>query len=386
MTRASSYEDSSLEPIEYLGRATLGGSQVLAEHAIEQGCNVNQVIPMPGLTPLQLSCTRPNGAMTLFLLLNGADSHVRGSGSSASCTLLMAMRPIGTHRKEIISELIRKGDTYETEPKSFTMLYSRAVKEGWNAIASELLDHCNQKTEMEDNIVLEILSDNNEASIGPLMFLLEPLHRYAPSSPISRTGSTVFHQLAAIAENTRNDELNYRLAKYLITKFPQVDLLNKLDRKNATAMSLATRKGNHYLVSKLLQAGADPNAGFISAIMYITDRIFNPDDFGSEFKDIAARERQSGRFEENSLKILAAIFLKVVPEIRSSSDTNEDLSQLRKLVKAWRLTEEQVTMETLNKYHERQVKTRKSKDNLYVDGRVATFQEVKTGTKIPCIS
>jgi hypothetical protein len=64
------------------------------------------------------------------------------------------MRPIGTHGKEIVSALIHRGCTYENEPQAVTAVYRRAVKEGWNDVASELLSCGGDKTEIEDGLIL----------------------------------------------------------------------------------------------------------------------------------------------------------------------------------------------------------------------------------------
>lgn len=380
---------SRMEPdpnyADLLGEAILWNSDVLAQHVLKQGYNVNEVIPNAGLTPLQLSCMRQNGWMSMFLLQNGADPRLRGPKCSASCMTLHAMRPIGTHGKEIASALIQKGCVYENEPYAFEAMYRRAVKDGWNDVASELLSCGCDKTEVEDGLLSELLSQNSEASIGPLMFLLEPYHEYGSCSPMSKTGATCFHQLAAIAEYTRDDNLNWRIGKYLISKFPQVDMLNMPNRSGNTAIAMAASKGNHLLVSELLQAGADPFAGRISAIMFITDRILHPDNFGGGFAGIARRTSQAIRYEENSLKTLKAVIAKQRSPAALAEEKNQR-DQLGELVQKWRLSgwEERISNEALTRYYGRPITCSVVKARLLVDdsesvSRPATLPEMKLG-------
>ena len=371
---------------DLLGRAILWNSDVLAQHVLKQGYNVNEVITSAGLTPVQLSCARANGWMSMFLLQNGADPRLRGPKCSVSCMTLHAMRPIGTHGKEIASALIQKGCTYENEPAAVYGMYRRAVKDGWNDIASELLSCGCNKTEVEDGLLFEILSQNSEASIGPLMFLLEPHHQYGSCSPMSETGVTCFHQLGAIAEYTRDDDLNWRIGKYLISKFPQVDLLNMPNGRGNTAIATAASKGNHLLVSELLQAGADPFAGSVSAIMWITDRILHPDDFGGGFAGIARRTSQAIRYEENSLKTLKALIAKQRSPAALTKENNQR-DQLRELVQKWRLAgwEDRISNEALTRHYGRPITCRVVKGRLWIDdstesvSRPATLLEMKLG-------
>ena len=366
--------------ISYLGKAILWDSHVLAQHVIQQGCDINEVIPGAGLTPLQLSCMRQSGSMTLFLLQNGANPRLRGPSSSASCMTLLAMRPLGTYEKEIASALISNGITYATDPHAFEALYVRAVKDGWYEIATQLLVSGGSKTNMEQGLLFDILLQNTEASIGPLMFLLEPQHDYGRASPMLDASSTVFHHLAMISEDVREDDLNSRILQYLISKFSQLALLNKQNSRGNTALALAASNGNHRFVKQMLLAGADPEGGNITATMFITDRIFSPKIFGGDFAGLSRRTTQMVRYENNSMCTLKAMLEHKVSS-PARTDELERNQQLPDLIRRWQM--DGYVDEAANKHLNARVTTYELGGTLYIRdletsrSRKATFIECK---------
>jgi hypothetical protein len=72
------------------------------------------------------------------------------------------------------------------------------------------------------------------------------------------------------------------------------------DQGDNTPMVSAARRENHFLVSDLLQAGADPLAGHISAIMWINDRILDPEDFWGCLSGIASVSKDYSSYSSYS--------------------------------------------------------------------------------------
>jgi ankyrin repeat protein len=313
----------------------------LAQDLINKGCDVNLIIPEVELTPLQMSMTRRSGEMTMFLLQNEADPQIRSPNCPVSCMTLLALRPLGSLCREITNQLIQCGITYDTEPGSFVALYHRAVKEGWYDVASDLLANGNvNKAKLEEGLLADLLWQNIEASLGPIMYLLKPQHGYGQASPIvsERKRWTVFHQLARIPEDFRDDELNKRIVNYLIEKFPQLEIFDQKDADGKTALTIAVHYGNRHLVAALLNAGASPYAGNIHALMIIVDRALFPKTFSGGFVGISRRRQRRTRFEHNTVCMLS-LLLKHDLEKRLFGASQEDLVDATKILTKWRATE-----------------------------------------------
>jgi len=295
------------------------------------------------------------------------------------------MKPLGTYVPELVSTLLKKG---ETEPDAFLILYQRAVREGWNDIASEILASGVDKTHMEKGLLHEILLQNSEAAIGPLMFLFEPLHPYGRSSPIVKPSLTVFHLLAMIPEDFRDDDLNRRLVKYLLSKVSGAELLDCLNEKASTVIGLAAINGNYNCVAELLRAGADPEKGHISATMWIVDRIVSPQHFGGGLAGIATRRQQREKYDINSAKTLSIL---LDHEVQPSDDTDNEMDRSRRvfdLIQDYQRYEhvDRVTSQVLSEHLGLQVQVTQKGGRTYLkedmetlEWRPASMLEVKIG-------
>lgn len=272
------YLDPKPDLIDYLGQAIVLDSYIVAEHVINQGCNVNEIVPIANLTPFQMSCTKQNGSISLLLLRNGADPQQRSPACAVSSLTLLALRPFGTYRREIVAKLMTQGVTYKTEPMAFKMMYNQAMKRGWYDIAFDILTNSGPeaKKELEDGLLRQILSQNSDAFINALRILFEPPEGYNLPSPMVNTHFTVFHHLALEFKNIRDGNYNQKVARYLISKFPHVELLDKPDTWGYTAIEYAAKTWNHYLITELLRAGADPQKGVHTAIVTAVIRFCYP--------------------------------------------------------------------------------------------------------------
>lgn len=358
----------------------------LIQHMLDLGFNINGLTP-PGLTPIQLACMKQSGSIVLFLLEKGADPRSLNSQFKTSCITLLSMSPFPSLLRDVVSALHNAGITYETNPAAFKLLFRRTVKEGWYDVAREILARGANREDLvsQPPLLEEILSQNSDASLGPLMFLLEPQHDHGQASPILRANWTVFHQLASVSEDIRDDALNSRIARYLISIFPRPSILNKRFLPGgSTAIAIATDKGNYRLVSQLLEAGSDPEEGRITAVDFIVSRIISPEIFTGGLAGLSRRQHYQARHESNSLRTLRVLLVFHVASQTSLGIERQEVL-LARLIKQWQsaIFQDEVVNGALRELLKEDVVLYETNGRIYIKNRVtlelrlATLPEIK---------
>ncbi|RFU31206.1 hypothetical protein B7463_g5142, partial [Scytalidium lignicola] len=323
--------------IDFLGIAVLHNNIILAEYVLNQGCDINQVVPRPNLVPIQMACTKQSSEMVLFLLEHGANPSLHSPNCPSSCVILLAYIAFDARVLEVIKALVKAGITYKDESVAFSTMYHRAVKECRFDIALYLLSlpDCD-KDELEKVLLWDLLYENSTASLAPLEFILQPQHQYGRVSVIAdaKLQVTAFHLLAMIKEDVRNDDLNRKLAHYLLSLFPSPEILNQLTRKGETAIKMAVSTGNHHLVSALLAAGADPALGKWSANMEILSRSSVSKTQKGPFKGIAQRFRKAERMQDNTERMMTVMLNHRLLDQKPGVEEG-DIQRVRQLLLKW---------------------------------------------------
>jgi len=106
------------------------------------------------------------------------------------------------------------------------------------------------------NVLFELIVSNRDIDLGPLKFLLEPLHPYVDKSPdflVALEQQVTAHHLACQTGNIA-------VVKFLLKKFPNKDQINFPDVDGWTALHYAVFNGHLEVVKMLCKAGADVNA------------------------------------------------------------------------------------------------------------------------------
>ena len=106
------------------------------------------------------------------------------------------------------------------------------------------------------NVLFELIVSNRDIDLGPLKFLLEPLHPYIDKLPdflVIPEQRRTAHHLACRAGNVV-------VVEFLLKKFPNKDQINFPDFNGWTALHYAAFNGHLEVVKMLCKAGADVNA------------------------------------------------------------------------------------------------------------------------------
>jgi hypothetical protein len=131
---------------------------------------------------------------------------------------------------------------------------------------------------------------------------------------------TLLHTLLSVSEYIRDDGLNLHFLHIILEKCCSRDLLDLENHQGQTAMTVAVTAGNYHGVDQLLRAGADLEAGRNgNAILRALDRLLVPRSFSGPFKGISERQKESRRYEYNSIKIVM-ILLKREADMSKLSD------------------------------------------------------------------
>ncbi|KAL9085876.1 MAG: hypothetical protein Q9165_007359 [Trypethelium subeluteriae] len=264
-----------------------------------------------GLTPLCMSCLRPNGNITLDLLHHGADPCQRSSIHPCAPLILLAYRSEGARTLDVAQQMINRGATYGNDPASYAYLYFRAILEQWDDVADLLLRHGLLKEIIDDQIFESLLRQNDNRSLLRLRTLLAIQRKHGATDPIILQAEkrSVYHHLVSFPEEVRDDRVNLKALKLLLGVYPSTSLLDHYDRHGWTALALSVCEGNHFAVEALLEAGADPMTGHGAALHRALDRLLHPKSFSGGFRGLSNRHRKSQRYEENSLRVVM-VFLK----------------------------------------------------------------------------
>ena len=299
-------------PMNLIGSAIISEQVSVVADMIPSIPDIDSLMTRVPMTPFQLSLERQNGTLALLFLQHGANPLVRSPAVQCSPLTTLAMRPLGTHDREIIESLMARGMSFRSDRSPFQLLYRRAVYEGWTEVSSYLLSKvsCEEKEDLEMDLVPSLIYQNSSASLGPLHFLLEPQHNHegGRASFVAHRGHqhTLFHRLLVIPEDICDNTLNHHILRYLLSKFSSSAQINAQDRYGTTAVANAVRTGKVRGVIALLENNADPFAGRLSAVILAVDRCI-PGKLASvsgSFLGVLGRYRTARRYDENSIRVL----------------------------------------------------------------------------------
>lgn len=330
--------------------AAMGHCVAFLEYLVDQGADVNTWDSDFALSPLQAACARDvPGEMALRLLQLGADPLKTSPNIPSTCLSVLAFNRLGPLSLSIVREMVQRGCTYGSQPVSFANLYAKSVRENDVHLAQFLLDQEGvsrkslEETSPLGSLLQSLLIDNTQSSISPIQKLVNREPR--PSIIVSEERRwSVFHQLSMTPELTRNEGLNERLARFLMTEYdPDVELLNLTDIYGRTAISVAVMFGNHRLLRLLLAKGADPYCGepSFSLPVSLMRKITSILDLEKTGDNVAAEVewKQKVRKVHNNTVQLLAVALEYLPELGKISLTpavrqSEDI--LSQIVQKWR--------------------------------------------------
>lgn len=330
--------------------AVSGNCVAFLESLVDRGADIDKwdaSLPMT-MTPLQMACARDiPGVMALKLLDLGADPLKQSPDIPGTCLSVLVFNRLAVLTLPIVKRMMQRGFTYDEQIYSFTMLWHKAIRENDEALCEFLLsqDGVSRKSLEEKSpmgsLLFSLILDNTQASIVPIEALVrgEMPPSIFTDKPFTHT---VFHALASIPEENRNEGLNERLASLFFHEYnPGAEVLDALDSQGQTAMSVAVSRGNHRLLRLLLRNGADPHVGKFSIPVCFIRRITGILDVPKTGSSFAARLRwrqKVHRLQENTVRLICAALeqmnddegLKALPRQRHSYHLIDEM------VKRWR--------------------------------------------------
>jgi ankyrin repeat protein len=105
------------------------------------------------------------------------------------------------------------------------------------------------------NILYELIVSNRDIELGPLKYLLEPLHPYVDKLP----DFLVIPEQLGTAHHLACRTGNLAIVEFLLKKFPNKDQIDFSDFSGWTALHYATFNGHLEVVKMLCKAGVDVN-------------------------------------------------------------------------------------------------------------------------------
>ena len=107
----------------------------------------------------------------------------------------------------------------------------------------------------EVNVLLDLMNSNMDLQLGPLKYLLEPLHPYTHKTP----DFVVARECRFTALHAACRTGNVAIVQYILEKFPGKAQIDATSLDGWTALHYATYHGHLEVVRMLCQAGADVN-------------------------------------------------------------------------------------------------------------------------------
>lgn len=234
-------------------------------------------------TPLQESINRKADDIYSLLKSHGANVHATWGCQQGKHSTLALCVYAGHYETTVAADLIRSGVPVRSGSPDVLSPLVLAVHGGHFRMARFLLDQGADVNELQDYRVNMLsfstlrhpttalgllLRTSNSSNLLPVTWLLSQEKQGLLPSPLSAItcpsrGVNVYHQLALVEEEGRDDGVVERIFRSLWETFPGPDILNSFflvsDRIGTAApLYLAVKMANPRLVTAFLQAGADP--------------------------------------------------------------------------------------------------------------------------------
>ena len=218
--------------------------------------------------------------------------------------------------------------------------------DGWKFVADKLFCHGLDPEPVRWRLYGILLSQNSEESIRGLTYLFNHVSRVLLDIPyiISPNWDTALHQLVSMNEYVRNDILNSRILRMLLTKFFLPTIVNSLNKSGITAIAAAAEAGNHNAMGILLDAGADLKEGDLSVFGAIMGRILQPNQFKGDISTLSSQGRKRRKHKTNTREALALLLhhcnksvesRKMIAEVVTAErNTWSDVSIIKKIFQA----------------------------------------------------
>ncbi|KAJ4394313.1 hypothetical protein N0V93_003530 [Gnomoniopsis smithogilvyi] len=331
----------------------MGNCVAFLESVLEHGADIDKCNNLFS-TPLHLACARDlPGIMALRLIELGADVWMKNKDPQVSYLSTLAFNRLGTMSLPIIEQMVQRGCTYELSPFAFTYLYWMSVRENDLALQNFFLSQegvsregLEEKTPI-GSLLVSLIMENMTSTIAPIKAIVNKISVLRQSLIVNEARNSVFHVLASGPELSRNEALNERLADIFMNSCKQshdTDIVNLVNSRGQTALTLAVLNANHSLLRLLLRNGADPSLGKYSMYLCFLSRLEREllvfENRPGPEKTLAENlkwQQKLSRMHKNTMRVLciALEYLTAIDELKPIAPQQEKIL-VSTVIKQWR--------------------------------------------------